>query len=106
MGAGLRVSGWKRMRTFGRGVGLLSDKACLIGLRAYHSGVLLAGYKAPHWLSTLARFSRISYRFLMGVAHFLRARAYLEHPLNERLSAQLRSSGLNLSRISKLNPKP
>eukprot|EP00439_Symbiodinium_sp_Y106_P018040 s1766_g2.t1 len=73
--------------------------ACLIGLRAYHSGVLLAGYGAPHWLSTLARFSRISYRFLMAVAHFLRASAYLEHPLNERLSAQMRSNMATLSQM-------
>ncbi|CAE7570715.1 unnamed protein product [Symbiodinium sp. CCMP2456] len=73
--------------------------ACLIGLRVYHSGVLLAGYGAPRWLSTLARFSRISYRFLMCVAHFLRARAYLEHPLNERLSAQMRSNMATLSQM-------
>lgn len=72
---------------------------CLIGLRSYHVLVLLMGKVPNFWLSTTARFGRIFYRALMGIAHLFRAKAYWAHPLDEKLSPQMRSNMATLSQM-------
>eukprot|EP00435_Cladocopium_sp_Y103_P022599 s4370_g5.t1 len=73
--------------------------ASFLGLRSYHVGVLLLGHKPNFWLSTSARFGRIFFRFLMGGAHAVRAKAYSGHALSDTLSSQMRCNMATLSEM-------